>query len=101
MNVMVHAEGARVVVRDVLRRPLAELELGEVHGVLRRLTPTVMQACCMPAAPAGGAPLASFDHAASDGDVVLLRLRSPHRSPLHCSRSPIGPSWQVPLETAP
>lgn len=44
MNLVVHAEGARLVVRDVLRRPLAELELGEVHAVLRRLTPTVMQA---------------------------------------------------------
>lgn len=46
MNLVVKAEGARLVMRDVLRRPLAELELGETLAVLRRLSPTIMQVCC-------------------------------------------------------
>ena len=42
-NLVVKAEGARLIVRDVLRRPLMELELGDMLAVLRRLSPKVMQ----------------------------------------------------------
>jgi hypothetical protein len=43
LNLVVKAEGARVIVRDMLRRPLMELELGDMLAVLRRLSPKVMQ----------------------------------------------------------
>ncbi len=43
MTVMVKMEGARFIVRDVLRRPLVELELGDSLAVLRRLSATVVQ----------------------------------------------------------
>ncbi len=43
MNVTVKTGGARLVLRDVLRRPLLEVELGAVEGALKRLRPGVMQ----------------------------------------------------------
>ncbi len=43
MNLVVKVEGARLILRDVLRRPLAEAELGDMLAVLRRISPTVMQ----------------------------------------------------------
>jgi hypothetical protein len=44
MNVTVKTGGARMVLRDVLRRPLVEVELGAVEGALKRLRPGVLQA---------------------------------------------------------
>ena len=44
MNVTVKTGGARLVLRDVLRRPLVEVELGAVEGALKRLRPGVLQA---------------------------------------------------------
>ena len=43
MNVTVKTGGARLVLRDVLRRPLLEVELGAVQGALKRLRPGIMQ----------------------------------------------------------
>ncbi len=43
MYVTVKTGGARLVLRDVLRRPLLEVELGAVEGALKRLRPGVMQ----------------------------------------------------------
>lgn len=43
LSLMVKSEGGRLIMRDVLRRPLAELELGETLAVMRRMSPTVIQ----------------------------------------------------------
>lgn len=43
MKVTVKAAGARLVIRDVLRRPLAEMEVGQVLAGLSRPCPDVIQ----------------------------------------------------------
>ena len=43
---MLKTGGARVILRDMLRRPLAEVDLGAFEAVLRRLSPQVLQAYC-------------------------------------------------------
>lgn len=43
MNVVVKAGSTSVLLRDALRRPLAELELGGVKAGLRKLPKGVMQ----------------------------------------------------------
>lgn len=48
MNMVLHAGSVSVLVRDALRRPLAELELGKVNGALRSLPTGVMQASPSP-----------------------------------------------------
>ena len=45
MNVVVKAGSTSVLLRDALRRPLAELELGGVKAGLRKLPKGVMQVC--------------------------------------------------------
>lgn len=48
MNVVVKTGSTSVLLRDALRRPLAELELGGVKAGLRKLPKGVMQVspCC-------------------------------------------------------
>jgi hypothetical protein len=46
MTLVAKTGGARVILRDVLRRPLAEVEIGAAETVVRRLSPTVVQAYC-------------------------------------------------------
>lgn len=43
MNVVLKSSASSLLVRDALRRPLAELELGEVSAGLSRSSPAVMQ----------------------------------------------------------
>ena len=49
MNVVVKTGSTSVLLRDALRRPLAELELGGVKAGLRKLPKGVMQVspCCL------------------------------------------------------
>jgi len=44
LNVVLKTGASSLLVRDALRRPLAELELGAVSAGLRRSTPAVLQA---------------------------------------------------------
>ena len=43
INVVLKSGASSLLVRDALRRPLAELELGEVSAGLSRSSPAVMQ----------------------------------------------------------
>ena len=44
LAVTLRLAGARLVVRDVLRRPLAELEMGEALAVMRRVSASILHA---------------------------------------------------------
>ena len=46
LNIVVKTGHTSLLLRDALRRPLAELELGAVQASLRRPTQTVMQFYC-------------------------------------------------------
>lgn len=46
MNMVLKAGSTSVLLRDALRRPLAELELGGVKAGLRSLPTGVTQVCC-------------------------------------------------------
>lgn len=46
LNIVIKTGHTSLLLRDALRRPLAELELGAVQASLRRPTQTVMQFYC-------------------------------------------------------
>ena len=43
MDITVRTEGVRLVMRDALRQPLLELELGPLDGAAQRLAPGVLK----------------------------------------------------------